>query len=310
MFLMRLIFIILTSFFTFAAQAKLEFNPQYPLYTADGTKYGFDQIHTALDNAFASKKPVVIHIHGRGDEPLKSLEGKPFIGGATVPKIEKDFDVRVLLFNWDAQGLLLDRKKPLSNVPAAVEAFKKVLAGIQSYDLTGKKLILHAHSMGSIVLQTYILQNGWPSLGRPIFSNVLFTEPDADNLNHPLWMDQISSKENVYVTVNNDDVVLDRSTDARPPGAAALGLKPTDDLSQTATYLDFTKLGDKLNKATRVHEIFDKDGMKFQVHVCNVLEQIMLGKDPILFSMHVHPVKINYLKFKFDINKNHLCFKQ
>lgn len=309
MFLKHLIFITFISAVSFSAQAKLEFDTNYPLYTADGTKYGYDQIHSALDHAFASKKPVVIHIHGRGDEPLKSLEGKPFIGGATVPKMEKDFDVRVLLFNWDAQGLLLDRKKPLSNIPAAVESFKKVLAGIQSYDLTGKKLILHAHSMGSIVLQTYILQNGWPAQGQPIFSNVLFTEPDADNLNHPLWMDQISSKENVYITVNNDDVVLDQSTDARPPGAAALGLKPTADLSQGATYLDFTKLGDKVNKATRVHEIFDKDGMKFQVNICTVLEQIMLGEVPTLFSMHSNSVKMNYLKFRFDINKNHLCFK-
>lgn len=309
MFLKSLLFIILISVFSFSAQAKLEFDPQTPLYTADGTKYGFDQIHAALDAAFASNKPVVIHIHGRGDEPLKSLEGKPFIGGATVPKIEKDFDVHVLLFNWDAQGLLLDRKKPLSNIPAAVESFKKVLAGIQTYDLTGKKLILHAHSMGSIVLQTYILQNGWPAHGKPIFSNVLFTEPDADNLNHPVWMNQIASKENVYITVNNDDVVLDRSTDARPPGVVALGLKPTEDLSSSATYLDFTKLGDKVNKATRVHEIFDKDGMKFQVHICTVLDQIMTGEVPKLFSMYANPVKTNYLKFRFDINKNHLCFK-
>lgn len=309
MFLKRLIFITFILIVSFSAQAKLEFDSIYPLYTADGTKFGYDQIHAALDKAFASNKPVVIHIHGRGDEPLKSLEGKPFIGGATVPKMEKDFDVRVLLFNWDAQGLLLDRKKPLSNIPAAVESFKKVLTAIQTYDLTGKKLILHAHSMGSIVLQTYILQNGWPAQTQPIFSNVLFTEPDADNLNHPVWMDQISSKENVYITVNNDDVVLDQSTDARPPGAAALGLRPTEDLSSAATYLDFTKLGDKINKATRVHEIFDKDGMKFQVHVCTVLEQIMLGETPTLFSMHSNPVKTNYLKFRFNINKNHLCFK-
>lgn len=309
MFLQRSFLIILLSIISLSAQAKLEFDPQYPLYTADGTKYGYDQIHRVLDQAFASRKPVVIHIHGRGDEPLKSIEGKPFIGGATVPKIEKDFNVRVLLFNWDAQGLLLDRTKPLSNIPAAVESFKKVLAAIKTYDLTHKKLILHAHSMGSIVLQTYILQNGWPAAGKPIFSNVLFTEPDADNLDHPVWMDQISSQENVFITINNDDVVLDRSTDARAPGAAALGLKPTLDLSSSATYLDFTKLGDKVNKATRVHEIFDKDGMKFQVHICMVIEQIMKGETPVLFSLMANPMRTNYLKFKFDINKNHLCFK-
>jgi hypothetical protein len=309
MFLQKLILIILLSVMGLSAQAKLEFDPQYPLYTADGTKYGFDQIHAALDNVFSSNKPVVIHIHGRGDEPLKSLEGKPVIGGATVPKIEKDFDVRVLLFNWNAQGLLLDRQKPLSNIPAAVESFKKVLAAVQTYDLQGKKLILHAHSMGSIVVQTYILQNGWPAKRKPIFSNVLFTEPDADNLNHPIWMDQISSQENVYITINNDDVVLDRSTDARPPGAAALGLKPTADLSWSATYLDFTKLGDKVNKATRVHEIFDKDGMKYQVHICTVIEQVMIGETPTLLSMLRNPVNTNYLKFKFDIDKNHSCFK-
>ncbi|MBC7457332.1 MAG: alpha/beta hydrolase [Bdellovibrionaceae bacterium] len=309
MFSKKIIFIALFSLFGLLAQAKLEFNAQYPLYTADGARYGFDQIHAALDTAFASNKPVVIYIHGRGDEPLKSIEGKPLIGGATVPKIEKDFDVRVILFNWDSQGLLLDRKKPLSNIPAAVESFKKVLAAIKTYNLTNKKLILHAHSMGSIVIQTYILQNGWPAAGSPIFSNVLFTEPDADNLKHAVWMDQISSQENVFITINNDDVILNRSTDARPPGAAALGLKPTADLSYAATYLDFTKLGDKVNKATHVHEIFDKDGMKFQVHICTVIEQIMKGENPTLFSMYSNPIKTNYLKFRFDIDKSDICFK-
>jgi predicted esterase len=309
MFLRTYLVVILMFVFSLSAQAKLEYDVNYPLYTADGTKYGFDQIHAALDTAFAPNKPVVIHIHGRGDEPLKSIEGKPLIGGATVPKIEKDFDVRVLLFNWDAQGLLLDRQKPLSNIPAAVESFKKVLDAVKSYDLIGKKLILHAHSMGSIVLQTYILKYGWQTTGAPLFANVLLTEPDADNLDHPIWMDQISSTENVFVTINNDDVVLGRSTDARPPGAAALGLKPTTDISSYATYLDFTKLGDKKNKATLVHEIFDKDGMKYQVHVCKVLDQIMTGENPKLGALNANPDKPNYLKFQFQINKNHSCFK-
>ena len=84
MFLTNIVLVLTALFLSLSAQAKLEFDPHAPLYTADGSKFGFDQIHEALDLVFLSHKPVVIHIHGRGDEPLKSIVGKPFIGGATV----------------------------------------------------------------------------------------------------------------------------------------------------------------------------------------------------------------------------------
>lgn len=303
--------LVLTAFtLSFSAQAKLEFDPKAPLYTADGTKFGFDQIHEALDLVFSSQKPVVIYIHGRGDEPLKSIVGKPFIGGASVPQLEKDFAVRVLLFNWDSQGVFLDRTQPLSKIPSAVESFKRLIAAIKTYDLTGKKLILHAHSMGSIVLQNYILQNGWVTSGQPLFANVLFTEPDADNLDHFFWMEQISLKENVFITINHDDLILSRSTDERPTQVSALGLNPTAPLSKAATYLDFTKMGDQVNKATHVHEIFDKASMKFQTQVCSVIQDIMQGQKPALRNLLRDPLQNNYFKFRFAVDQNDSCFKK
>jgi hypothetical protein len=81
-------------------------------------------------------------------------------------------------------------------------------------------------------------------------------------------------------------------------------------LSKFSNYIDFTKLGDKENKITRAHEIFDKDEMKYQTHVCAVMQQIMTGQAPVLTDLDIDSLRSNYMKFKFEINKNDPCFKK
>lgn len=292
---------------------KLKYDANFPLYTSDSERFGFDQIDQALDKVFSANLPVVFFIHGRGNEPNKSINSGTFVEGGAVRKLESQYNTKVLMFNWNSKAFMYDRSKPLSQMPAAAESLHKVLIKLKSYfskpGNQNKKMTLVAHSMGSIVLQTYIQKYSWPNEGKPIFLQMLLTSPDADNVNHWQWLNEVSQTENVFVTINKDDDILEKSTDQREEGRAALGLLPVLPYSSETVYLDLTKLGEKPSQATGTHEVFNKENMKYQEHLCNILDQIIKGKKPNLETTTDTIYQSNYLKVKFSISKKSKCFE-
>ena len=100
--------IIISSFLlATSALAKLNFSRDYPLYLSDQSRYTHAQVETALDRAFSYQKPVVLFVHGRGNEPEKSLNGGTYVEGNAVHKIEQQYDVKVVMFNWDSSAFLM-----------------------------------------------------------------------------------------------------------------------------------------------------------------------------------------------------------
>lgn len=292
---------------------KYNYDPNYPLYLSDGQKFGFNDVGTALDKVFSHNQPVLLFVHGRGNEPNKSLVSGTFVEGGAVRKFETQYKVRVLMFNWESKAFMYDRSEPLSHMPAAGESLKRVLTSLKSYlakpQNQTKKLTLLAHSMGSIVLQTLVQQQGgWPAdAGRPLFKQVMFTSPDADNVGHWEWMNDIAQTEKVYVTINKDDDILEKSDDERQEGREPLGLVPVLPLSPKVTYLDISKLGTKPGKASGIHEVFNKENMKGHVHFCNVFHDLITGNQPALATATTPTEQVNYLKVKFAINSNDKC---
>ncbi len=307
---MKIIVILSSLLFTASAMAKLKFSSDYPIYLSDESRYGYAQVETALDRAFSYKKPVVLFVHGRGNEPEKSLNGGTFVDGNAVHKLEQQYGVKVVMFNWESSAFLYDRDKPLKRTQAAAASFKKVLRRVSSYMRANrdKKLTLLAHSMGSIVLQKYIQTYGW-EYGSPIFSSVLLTSPDADNKNHYIWLDQVAKVEKVYVTINQDDDILEKSTDARESGVLALGLVPIKPFSTKATYLDLSKMGTLVGAETGAHEVFNKEGMKDQKNICDVLDALLTSGFPNLAQATAKTSMAGYLNFKFKRDGSASCFK-
>jgi hypothetical protein len=307
---MKMIALLSSLLLATSARAELKFSADYPLYLSDGSRYDYAHIDTALDKAFSYQKPVVLFVHGRGNEPEKSLNGGTFVEGNVVHKLEEQYGVKVVMFNWESSAFLFDRDKPLKHIPAAAASFKKVLAQVSTYmkQNQDKKIALLTHSMGSIVLQKYIQTFGWEYKDK-IFSNVLFTSPDADNKNHAEWLDQVAEVENVYVTINQDDDILEKSTDAREKGVFALGLNPVKPFSIKATYLDLTRMGSSVGAATGTHEVFNKESMKDQKNVCEVLEALISSKSPNVAASTVVTAITGYLKFKYKRDDHASCFK-
>lgn len=268
------------------AVAKMKFNPDTPLYTSDVKGWRMDQFDTVMSKVLADGKPVVLFVHGRGKEPGKGLLGATFTEGKAVHKIERGYDVNVLMFNWDSafKGFsFLDREVPLSHTSAGGAALGRVVAALQQYQAQHpdtRKPALLVHSMGSVVLQKAVTEGRWPQ-ANDLFSAVLLSQPDADDVGHAQWLDELAVREKTFVTLNRDDNVLRRSTDSRPPGAHALGLDTVQPLAQHATYIDISRMGPTGEK-DEDHEVFGKGAMNQQIFLCQFFTQAMTGQKVVL----------------------------
>lgn len=293
---------------------SLRYSANTPLYTSDAKAHRIAELPDLLDQLFASGKPVIVFVHGRGDEPQKSLKGGKYVEGKAVHKLEKQYDARVLMFNWDSKATLWDRTKPLSHMKEAANNLKSVLDWIKEYrahKYQDRPLVLLAHSMGAIVVQTVVSEYGWPASNPRMFSNVVLTGADADNKGHEKWLGKISAVENVYVSVNYDDNILKKSDDDRPKGVLPLGRNPGPTLAKQTFYVDITDLSDRHGKKTDRHEVFNKRGMHAQVHVCRLFDTMLKGHEPVFSNANVVKVAVPKQRYalKFERNENDPCFK-
>ena len=261
-------------FASLPALGALVYDAQYPIYDEGKVAHPVSDIQQMLVEANAAGVPVIIYVHGRGDEPEKSFNPK-MTGGNAMPRLAAEYGARVILIGWNSRARGEDRSQPLSHIVEAAATLRNALEQIITYEHQvpgGKRPSLLVHSMGSIALAKMVQQQGWPQEQQPIFSNILISEPDADSQNHSQWLSQISSHEPVYVTQNRNDSVLDKSRNSRdPPSNFALGLEPTPPYADGAIYVDLT---DAL-KTKRVvlfklgaHQVFSKSWMGGNTDTC------------------------------------------
>ncbi|OWQ45756.1 hypothetical protein CDL60_17995 [Roseateles noduli] len=266
--------------------SKLKFNAETPLYTSDGKAWHMQDFPVVMAHLVSLNRPIVVFVHGRGKEPGKSLFGATFTQGLAVHKIERGYDVSVLMFNWDSafNGFnFLDREVPLSHTPAGGESLGRLLHQLKQFqvDKPGvRKPSLLVHSMGSIVVQCAVQNGQWPD-SENLFSTVLFSQPDADDKGHSAWLDELAKREKTYLTLNADDHVLRRSTDARPDGTHALGLGTQEPLAPHAKYVDISLMG-SIGKKDEDHEVFGKGAMNGQIHLCRFFTEVLLGETVVL----------------------------
>jgi hypothetical protein len=263
-------------------ESTMQYSINTPIYTSDTRAWRLGEIPQLLDILYAKGKPIVLFVHGRGKEPKKSLRGGTFVEGLAVRKIERGYDCSVLMFNWDSafSGFqIFDRTRPLANAIDAALSLAKVLTELNSYFDSHKahsRPALLVHSMGSIVIQNLVKNQGWSF--RRLFRSIVFSQPDADDIDHAEWLESLASRERVYVTFNRDDHVLARSNDDRLAGARPLGLGTNQPLAQSATYIDLTNMG-ALGRKDDDHEVFAKGAMNGQLYVCEFFTQALVASE-------------------------------
>lgn len=293
--------------------SKLKFNADTPIYT---TEPGFqhkawrmEDAQAALAEASSRGKPIVVFVHGRGKEPNKSFLGATFAKGLAVWKLELGYDCSIVMFNWDSAFpdiRFTDRSRALGNTVEGgrrLGEFLRELALFEASRPTVAKPTLLAHSMGSIVLQHTVQGGTWPTTG-PLFRQVVLSEPDADDVGHADWLGVLGGRESVFITLNAGDKILQRSADARPDGAHALGLGTAEVLASNVKYIDLTSMG-ALGSEDDDHEVFGKGAMNGQVNVCAFFEQALRGTSVTLDASNVASITrevIYALKQRSDVH--------
>ncbi len=250
----------------------MQYQDRIYLYRSDGGALDLADLPGWL---LQRHKPVLLHVHGRGQEPNKSLHQKQ-----TVRQLEQDFALDCLLFSWDSHpaGLigparLMNRSIPLANAARGAQKLTEVLQVLANMAQPAHLPALLVHSMGNVVLQKLVQQQGWP-MGRRLFSNVLLTEPDCDAQGHAAWLQGVAEQQPLFVTINRKDQILRLARDGRSAAQSplGLGLEPAGELAAAAHYLDLSGLLGK------THTVFLKAKMHDQLSWLNVAQRILQGQ--------------------------------
>jgi hypothetical protein len=272
--------------------AALTYDATRPIYDSTRVAHRLDELSTVLSAAYQAGKPVIIYVHGRGNEPEKSFNSQ-MTGGGALLRLSSEYDASVVMINWNSVAKGSDRREPLKHVGEGAVTLNSVLKQLVEYQKehpNAARPSLLVHSMGSIVLAESVEKFGWPSVvGHSIFSNVLLSEADADSQGHNTWLSTLAKSERVYVTQNRKDSVLKKSTDARnPPSNFALGLDPVPPLSKEANYIDLTEAL-KVKKVVLIpigaHQIFSKSWMGRNSDTCMFVSKTLRGESYELTSI-------------------------
>ena len=151
------------------------------------------------------EKSILLYIHGRGRDVREEWDA--------IHSLEKNYQARVLMFDWPSWSSLLSR--PVKNAEdSAIELFKVFNAVKTLRKEVGdeKKISLLTHSMGNIVISHFIKKfyvSGYLSEdGKPLLDNFIAAAPDVSLTGHAEWLKKFDFARKKYVFMNNRDLIL------------------------------------------------------------------------------------------------------
>jgi esterase/lipase superfamily enzyme len=235
-------------------------------------------------------KNCVFYVHGYNQDFKESLsEGWD---------LQKRYGVGVIVFSWASNP---------GGIPPLEYPKARAIAGASSpaIDMTLEKLgrylseeadpdcpislNLLTHSLGNYLFQRFVEKPLFAGETR-IFDNLVLHQADVDNGGHELWVDKLRYARRIYVTINENDKILDISDVVNPDrlGNTASGL-----VADRAIYLDFTD-ADKVRKS---HQLFGKPADKNSV-VKDYFTQILNGKP----GERISGIRFNPGKNAYDVS--------
>lgn len=221
------------------------------------------------------KRNLLFFIHGYNNDMKAVLD--------RAADLEENYKVSVLVFTWPARGGglrgTLSYRSDKSAAEESTPALERVLERFGAYvreiedereqrlirsmdeavacnserrdecivNATEKECPFHitmmAHSMGCYLVRK-IFEDFTPAPDFSFLDNIVLLAADTNNPGHGAWVNQLSPRQGVYVTVNRNDGALGLSE--RKLGRKQrerLGRLPRNFESETAVYVDFTRLG-------------------------------------------------------------------
>ncbi len=215
---------------------------------------------TLLKRARRYKKNCLFFVHGYNNNFEEVLER-----GHTLEQL---YNVEVILFSWPANGGgirgVLDYKSDKQDAVLSVNALDRALAKLDGYlrkygseDCTVRVSML-LHSMGNYLFKN-LLKSSIYQAETVIFDNIIMAAADVNNEGHAEWVERISFRKRLLITINEDDHCLFASrAKVGAKQKARLGHFPYELNAGNATYLNFSA-------ATHVgisHAYFEGDAIR------------------------------------------------
>lgn len=150
----------------------------------------------------------ILFVHGRGLHPCHAFDK------SLITDMESDYSAKVIMFHWPSwDGILA---YPDKNARRSAKDLKAVLNRLAKYQQENKKKLrdikftLFTHSMGSIVLEELMLEEGGEGIGK-IFDTVVINAAASSGEHHAKWVEKIQLSDNIYITVNKHDPTLGKA---------------------------------------------------------------------------------------------------
>lgn len=193
----------------------------------------------------AGKKHCVFYVHGYNKPFLETLE--------QAWLIQERYGVEVVLFSWPSNTggpPPVEYRQARRVAQASFGAFDSLLDKYGRYLkdwmtpmdesallACGSTTNLMAHSLGNYLLEHYVLSTAYQQETR-LFTNLVLSQADVNNVNHIKWVDQVVVGQRTYITINEKDKILSWSESINPP---RLGKTLANLEGKTALYFDFTR---------------------------------------------------------------------
>ncbi len=187
--------------------------------------------------------------------------------------LEKIYGVNVILFSWPSNpgGLLISAGptaywRARGNARASVEALSRTLGALSRYlsnvpfnPNCDVNLNFMSYSLGNYLVEQVVRSSKHYTAGPCMFKNIILCQPDVDAEPHNEWVPKLCFGGRVYVTINEDDKVLDCSDVINPN---RLGNTARNYSGTQAMYFDFTD-GENVGKTHGVFYKFTYPKLKF-----------------------------------------------
>lgn len=192
-----------------------------------------------------NEQDCVLYVHGFNTSFEESLDD--------AWDIHKTYKIGVVLFSWPSNpGGLVKReyKRARRAAEASSPAFDSTLDKLGSYleldlgersefdedELCAISLNAMCFSQGNYLLQRYIESTYFDGETR-LFTNVVLMQADVDSAGHEEWTAERGAFRRLYVTINENDRVLNKSEYLNP---TRLGHTTQGLVARAVRYVDFT----------------------------------------------------------------------
>ncbi|MGL4957128.1 MAG: hypothetical protein ACRC9X_08135 [Bacteroidales bacterium] len=226
---------------------------------------------------FLSHNNLVLYIHGD-----RSLLSELL---ATGDKIKHEYEADFLLFVWPSNEIKNSNRKNYENskinslvvTPQFVETIESTSKFCEQ---NGIKLTVMFHSLGNFFAKNFarhsIYQNNFTQLH---INHILLNAACVWGNDHDIWVDIIAKriKGNIYITQNEDDVILNLAKVFIEKGDL-LGKTIPEIKSRNAIYVNFTETLKGQSSIQEGHEYFIGDIMKRKPQLKMFYQQVFNGE--------------------------------